>query len=58
LLFCIDVGISFRTSYFDNEGEEVKDGRKIASAYIKSGRFFIDLVASVPLDILFGFFIK
>ena len=29
--FCTDVLISFRTSYFDQEGEEVLNGKKIAS---------------------------
>lgn len=57
-IFCIDVVIAFRTSYFDNEGEEVKDGRRIAMTYIKSGRFFIDFIASVPLDVLIGLMVK
>jgi len=56
--FCVDVAITFRTSYFDAEGEEVLDGFKIAKTYIKSGRFFLDFIASVPLDSLLGLFIK
>ena len=57
-IFCVDVLIAFRTSYFDNEGEEVKDGKRIAMSYIKSGRFFIDFIASVPLDLFIGIFVK
>ncbi len=55
--FCFDVAISFRTSYFDQEGEEVLNGKKIAMQYIKSGRFFIDFIASVPLDTIVGLFL-
>lgn len=57
-LFCLDVIFSFRTSYFDNEGEEVLEGKKIATSYIKNGRFFIDFIASVPLDLLISRFTK
>ena len=34
LFFCIDIVICFRSSYFDSEGEEVLEGRKIAKHYI------------------------
>lgn len=47
-LFFIDIVVTFRTTYFDKGGEEVKDSKKIAKTYIKSGRFFIDLLASLP----------
>ena len=50
MFFCMDVLISFRTSFVDGEGEEVLNGKIIALNYVKSGRFFLDFIASVPLD--------
>jgi hypothetical protein len=48
--------VAFRTSYIDDElGQEVGDGYKIAWNYVK-GRFFVDLLASIPFDI-FNLFI-
>jgi hypothetical protein len=42
----------FRASYFNDDGEEIIDGMKIARSYVLSGRFFIDFLASVPIDII------
>jgi len=55
--FCTDVLITFRTTYFDAEGEEVTDGRKIARHYVKSGRFFVDFIASMPIDTILASFL-
>ncbi len=57
VFFCIDVLISFRTSYFDQEGEEVLNGKKIARYYINSGRFFVDFIGSVPIDTFLSLFV-
>jgi hypothetical protein len=46
----VDVLVSFRTSYQDNEGVENMDGKKIAKNYVKSGRFFFDFLGSFPFD--------
>lgn len=49
-LFMLDVFVNFRTSYVhEATGEEVKDTKKIAMKYLK-GRFWVDMLASVPLD--------
>jgi hypothetical protein len=50
--FCIDLVVMFRASYFNDDGEEIIDGMKIARSYVLSGRFFIDFLASVPIDII------
>lgn len=42
--------ISFRTSYYDNEGLEVMEGKKIAKHYLKTGKFFADFIGSFPFD--------
>lgn len=51
ILFLIDIVISFRTSYFNSEGEEVKDLKMIAKRYLK-GMFIIDLLSSIPYSYL------
>lgn len=50
LFFAIDIFVVFRTSYVDPyTGIEVFDGKRIAIRYI-SGRFWIDLLATIPFD--------
>jgi len=52
LFFMIDVFINFRSSYVvDSTGEEVTNLKYIAFSYLK-GRFWIDIIASVPFDAL------
>jgi hypothetical protein len=51
IMFAIDVVINFRTTYVNGQtGLEVTSGWKIAKNYIKSGRFFVDLMASIPFE--------
>lgn len=57
LLFIIDIVFNFRTSYFDlKEAEEIFEGRKIAIRYLSSGKFSIDLLASIPTDMIIEIF--
>jgi hypothetical protein len=50
LLFAVDLFIVFRTTYVDTyTGEEVLNGKQIALKYL-SGRFWIDLLATIPFD--------
>jgi hypothetical protein len=52
VLFAIDIIIMFRTSYQDQKTDNIiRDSKLIAINYIK-GRFFIDLLASVPFDLI------
>lgn len=52
IFFMVDVIINFRSSYInESTGEEITDSKKIAIAYLK-GKFWIDLVASIPFDFL------
>lgn len=52
ILFMIDVFINFRTSYINSKtGEEIFDLKMIAKNYLR-GRFWLDILASLPLDIL------
>ncbi|CAI2365644.1 unnamed protein product [Moneuplotes crassus] len=51
--FIVDIFINFRTMYRNSHTDElVKDGKKIAINYILYGRFGVDLVASMPLEVV------
>ena len=53
ILFAVDIALNFRTTYFNvRTGDEVFDTNKIATNYFVTGRFFIDLLASIPVDIV------
>ena len=50
VFFMLDILVNFRTSYIkESTNEEIFDLKKIAIQYMK-GRFWIDLLASVPVD--------
>ncbi|OQR96174.1 cyclic nucleotide-binding protein [Achlya hypogyna] len=46
--FAIDILLSFRTGYFDDEGHLTMNTRQIAERYLK-GWFWIDLVSTFPI---------
>ena len=50
--FMIDILINFRTIYKDKQDEDVKDGKLIAMRYACYGRFPVDIIASIPLDVV------
>ena len=50
-VFLIDIFITFRTSYFDDYGQEIDSPLEIAKNYLK-GQFCIDLLAFLPLDVI------
>lgn len=52
MLFMIDILLGFMTTYFDAQGQEVRDHKKIAIKYLK-GLFIIDFLSSVPYKLLF-----
>lgn len=53
VLFFIDIVVNFRTTYVDSKtGVEVTSGLKVALKYIFYGRFWIDLGASLPLELI------
>ena len=50
MIFVLDIFIVFRTTILDDDsGEEIRDGKIIASKYIKS-RFTVDFLSTVPFD--------
>ena len=51
ICFGLDIIIAFRTTFIDEKtGFEVSEGNKIAWNYVISGRFFVDLAASIPFE--------
>jgi len=57
ICFGLDIIIAFRTTYINtNTGFEVIEARKIALNYIVSGRFFVDLAASIPIENVYIYF--
>lgn len=50
MIFVLDIFIVFRTTILDDDsGEEIRDGKIIASKYVK-GRFTVDFLSTVPFD--------
>jgi len=55
LIFITDIIIRFRTTYIDPiSGEEVMDYQLIAKKYLFSITFVIDVLSTLPMEILFG----
>jgi hypothetical protein len=49
-LFFVDILVAFRTTYYDvHTGDEVGDKKKIGRKYLK-GRFWLDLLSTIPID--------
>lgn len=46
-IFALDILVNMRTTYFDDEGEEVSSGIKIAERYM-AGLLIFDIVVSIP----------
>ena len=52
VVFILDILFNFRTTISDFiTGEEITDSKKIAMNYIK-GRFFLDLLAAIPFEMI------
>ena len=50
VLFLVDIVLTFRTTYINTAtGDEITEPKKIAMQYL-SGRFWIDLLATIPFD--------
>ena len=53
VFFFIDIVVNFRTIYRDSKTDEwVYSFKKIALRYVLHGRFWVDLVASLPVELL------
>lgn len=53
IVFITDIGVNFRTTYINTKtGIEIWEPKLIAKKYLLGGRFWIDLISSIPLDSL------
>jgi hypothetical protein len=51
VLFAIDLCLNFRTAYWSNQGELVRDSKLISARYMAFW-FWVDLFATIPFDAL------
>jgi len=51
VIFLVDLVVNFRTSFISGSGEEIIQPKQITHNYIL-GTFWIDLMASIPLDMM------
>ena len=51
-LFFSDIGLNFRTSFVNKNGQVCYDSRLIALNYMK-GWFLLDLLAAIPFELLY-----
>jgi len=50
-MFFLDIILNFRTTYHNHgTGEEVITSKQIASNYLRGGRFWIDILSTIPFD--------
>ncbi len=58
VIFFLDVILNFRTTFINPKtGTEVIKAKKITVNYVIKGRFFVDLLASIPFEVIIKWFI-
>ena len=55
--FALDILISFRTTFITPGGNEEYDARIIAKSYLCSNRFVVDLLATIPFEVVISAFL-
>lgn len=50
IFYIADILLSMRTTYFDENNDEILDGVLLFKNYLKSKAFFIDLISAIPLS--------
>lgn len=53
LIFWLDIVFNIRTTYYNDNNEEVVDGKKCCLKYVGSSHFYIDVISAVPFRIFF-----
>lgn len=52
-IYMIDIAFCFRTSFISpHTGEEIFEPKEIAKHYLLSGKFFFDIIAALPFEII------
>lgn len=50
IIYFLDIFINFRTTYYDQNNDEIVDGSLIFKHYFKSIRFLIDVFSALPIS--------
>jgi Ion transport protein len=50
LLFWVDILLNFRTTYMNEQNEEIVSGKMIAKKYLKSLPFALDITSALPVS--------
>ena len=50
MCFLFDFFLSFRTTFYNNEQDEIVDSKLMFLNYLKSPFFFLDLISTIPFD--------
>jgi len=48
--FCLDIAVNLSTTYYNVDGDEIFDRKKIAFKYVLGGRFWVDVLSTIPFD--------
>ena len=57
MAFIVDIFVNFRTIYRDSKtDDEIRNWKKISARYLFQGRFIVDLMASLPLEVMESIF--
>ena len=56
-MFLLDIIVNFRTTIIDDYGNELIEWRDIARSYLM-GSFIMDLLATIPFDLIIPLFIE
>ena len=51
VIFWVDIFLNSRTTFFNDNNEEVVSGKKIAGKYFTSTHFYIDFLSAMPLKL-------
>jgi hypothetical protein len=54
VFFILDIVVNLRTTYYDEENEEIVDSKLIITNYISSPSFAIDLLSAFPISELYS----
>lgn len=49
-IFSLDIVVTFRTTYYDEDGNEIVDHKMIAINYITSIVFYLDVFSTLPIS--------
>lgn len=56
--YLLDIFLSSRTTYFDENNDEILDGILLLMNYLKSKAFIIDLISAIPLSEIIEFILQ